>query len=254
MLKLVKYEIRKSLTGIMVMSGILIALEMYYIISVVMKNEDHTVTSLALFFVGAMVAYFYTFYFGIATYSKELKSKTGYLTFMSPVSSFSIIGAKLLATFVIGIIFLGIIIIFTSVNIPLLKNIFPEIRIVSELMKLISENIGFSTSQLILGVIVSVADFLISFYATISVAYMAITLSSTLLQNKKYKGVVSVIFFFIITFIIQKIFSFFPNIYDEITNMGQVVISVIPSLVYYLIIAIAAIFVSGKFLDKKVSL
>ena len=149
---------------------------------------------------------------------------------------------------------LGIIIIFTSVNIPLLKNIFPEISIVSELMKLISENIGFSTSQLILGVIVSVADFLISFYATISVAYMAITLSSTLLQNKKYKGVVSVIFFFIITFITQKIFSLFPNIYDEITNMGQAVISVIPSLVYYLIIAIAAIFVSGKFLDKKVSL
>ena len=60
--------------------------------------------------------------YGVIIYSQDLKNKTGYMVFMTPISNYKIIGAKLLSILLTGatlVAFLGLLIV---VDYNLLKS------------------------------------------------------------------------------------------------------------------------------------
>ena len=98
MLKLMKYEFRKMRTTLLIMLAALAALEAGYLIGD--KLHDYRVVGVSLGLLTALVfaVYVYILIAGIVSYSRELNDKTGYMTFMTPVSPLGVVSSKLLFT------------------------------------------------------------------------------------------------------------------------------------------------------------
>ncbi len=254
MFKLIKYELRRNITGIVILFSIIMILQGYFMVSVSTESEGNTAMAVALLILAMSVSYFCVFIFGVSFYSKELNSKSSYLTFMTPTSSYSILGAKLLSTLITGIFFAVLLVAFITIDIAMLKNVFPELEMVGGIIDFISDMSGVSMTEVLLRLLVILIAFLVNFFAIIAMAYMAITLSATWFQNKKFKGVISFLLFIVIVRTVNFIGSFIPNLIEDVKSVSDVMITMLPTVIYLTVIIILSIIASAKLLDKKVSL
>ena len=99
-----------------------------------------------------------------------------------------------------------------------------------------------------------VITFLVTFFFLIALAYFAITLSSTALQNKKIKGFISVLLFCVLAFVTIRIANALPKPYDVPLTYTQALLSSLPADIFQLLVAIGCTIGSALLLDKKVSL
>ena len=88
----------------------------------------------------------------------------------------------------------------------------------------------------------------------VTLAYLCITLTATVLQNRKIKGLISVILYIFLFYAVNKIGGLLPVLYEAPENMQQVVITALPCMVFFLIIIAGAVVGTAELLDKKVSL
>lgn len=254
MFRLMKYEIRKNITGVIVLFSIIMGLEAYFLFSAFTENREHTAISTVLLVMATMVSFFCVFIFGVSTYSKELKSKTGYMTFMTPISAFTVIGSKFLSILIEGIFFAVLLGLLACADMALFEGVFPETKLFTEFMDMLFKNAGVDAARFWTDVFLEVIEILVEFFAIVSMAYLAITLSSTAFQNKKYKGVISAVIFVIIVVIVSKIADKIPAINEATGRMMGGVVSIIPALIYFTVITVISILVSAKLLEKRVSL
>lgn len=254
MLKLTKYELRKNLLGIGIVAGIICVLQALFMFFCLTKNLNYTSLFGGLLIIAASVSYFIVFIFGVVTYNRELSSKSSYLIFMTPNSSLSIITSKLLYTLIIGIGISAIFIGFGALDIFMMAGVFGDLadtlKNFSELLKVM----GIDVVNIIINIVAGIISFLIAFFFLISLAYFAITLSSTALQNKKIKGFISVVLFCVLAYITIKISSVLPELYKNPDSLFQALMSSLPATIFQLLMVVACTFGSAVLLDKKVSL
>lgn len=253
MLRLMKYEMRKNILGVVILFSIIMGLESYFLISALAESGEHTVISAVILMLVTFVAYFCVFIFGITTYSKELKSKSGYMTFMTPISSFTVIGSKLLVTLLEGIFFAVLLVVLACIDMAVMEAQFPETKIFTDFVDMFVTAIGINTGEVLLGIFATILELLINFFAIVSMAYLAITLSSTAFQNRKFKGIISTIIFIVIMVIVSEVADLILNDADA-SNMFDLFVSMIPTFLYYIVVTVISIFTSGTLLEKKVSL
>ena len=98
MLKLMKYEFRKMRTTLLAMLAGLIALQIGFVVGTHTDNNTVVIVCLSLITLLTSLVYAYIILAGMASYSRELKDKSGYLIFMTPVSPLGIVLSKLLFT------------------------------------------------------------------------------------------------------------------------------------------------------------
>lgn len=254
MFKLSKYEIRKNILGLVIMFGAIAGLEIYFLISAFLENARHTAISSSFLIMSSVIAYFGVLIYGVASYSKELNRKTGYMTFMTPVSSFSIIGSKLISTLIVGIFFVALLGILAMIDMAIVENVFPQTKVFSDFIDAIARSFGSNAGKIWISVGIGIFSMLIESFAIVAIAYMSITLTATIFQNKKWKGLVSVLIFILIMIAVVKLAGLIPDIYTTPVKWFQAIINVIPLIIYMLVVDSACIFVSGRLLDKKVSL
>ena len=250
MLKLTKYELRKNLLGIGIVAGIICVLQALFMFFCLTENINYTSLFGGLLIIAASVSYFIVFIFGVVTYYRELSSKSSYLIFMTPNSSLSIITSKLLYTLIIGIGISAIFIGFGVLDIFMMAGVFGDLadalKNFSEMLKIM----GIDVVNIVAGII----SFLIAFFFLISLAYFAITLSSTALQNNKIKGFISVVLFCVLAYATIKISSLLPELYKNPDSLSQALMSSLPATIFQLLMVVACTFGSAVLLDKKVSL
>ena len=242
MLKLTKYELRKNLLGIGIVAGIICVLQALFMFFCLTENLNYTSLFGGLLIIATSVSYFIVFIFGVVTYYRELSSKSSYLIFMTPNSSLSIITSKLLYTLIIGI---GISAIFIGFG-----DLADALKNFSEMLKIM----GIDVVNIIINIVAGIISFLITFFFLISLAYFAITLSSTALQNKKIKGFISVVLFCVLAYATIKISSLLPELYKNPDSLSQALMSSLPATIFQLLMVVACTFGSAVLLDKKVSL
>jgi len=253
MLKLTKYELRKNLLGIGIVAGIICVLQALFMFFCLTENINYTSLFGGLLIIAASVSYFIVFIFGVVTYYRELSSKSSYLIFMTPNSSLSIITSKLLYTLIIGIGISAIFIGFGVLDIFMMAGVFGDLadalKNFSEMLKIM----GIDVVNIIINIVAGIISFLIAFFFLISLAYFAITLSSTALQNKKIKGFISVVLFCVLAYA-TKISSLLPELYKNPDSLSQALMSSLPATIFQLLMVVACTFGSAVLLDKKVSL
>ena len=255
MLKLIKYEFRKNLYGIAVMLGIIALAQIYFMYACFIdQNRNKALAGAWILFFCAVVCFFMVFAFGIVPYSRELSNKTSYLVFMTPNRSIKIIGSKLLFTFLNGVMVALLLAGLWLIDWKLLMDMWEQEVSVIEMVFDLVKNFGINVTDIAYGISLFVINFLINFFMAVTLAYLCITLTATVLQNRKIKGLISVILYIFLFYAVNKIGGLLPVLYESPENMQQVVITALPCMVFFLIIIAGAVVGTAQLLDKKVSL
>ncbi len=247
MLKLIKYELRKQLFSKIILLVLLGLLEIGFFVGLLTEQENVLAVSIGLYFLLAIGTIFFVAFESVFTFSNDLKTKHSYMLFLTPNSTYKIIGAKVLTTTVtigltatafMGVILLDIAAVFAKFN---------ELEI---LMKKLQELIALIFhANISYAFVISIILYLVFDLISILVIGMAsITLSATFLSNSKGKGIVSVAFFFGISYLMSKL--------EGLVLPAKSLTSTEPyylSCIWSLGVVLVFYFFTSYMLDKKVS-
>lgn len=261
MLKLMKYEFRKTRTTLLIMVAALVALEAGFLIGD--RIDDYRIAGICLGLLTALVfaVYVYILIAGITSYSREINDKTGYMTFMVPVSPMGIVVSKLLFTVLAALVITAL---FGGAVYYDYAQLFKRMELDGEAVEqmqfafsMFTGTLGnsFSLTRVILTIGFEVGTVLIQIMLTMCTAYLAITLAATALQNKKgfLRLLVALVIFAALNYVSSKVSGLaardaLPQTTSELLSMlgAQAAIN----------FAFAALFAGATawLLDKKVSL
>lgn len=254
MFKMIKYEFRKITIPIFVLLVTVIAAEVYFLISCIgFKNVEHSTISAVLLAFLTYAAYMFTLIMGIYMYSQDLKQKSGYLVFMAPISYYHIIGAKLLTTLILGIACVAFLLGFGILDYNLAQSLLGLSNITDVLDGFLHMG-GMSIGQIGLIILVYLLEFLVSFFCTVTLAYFAITLSATLLQNKRGRGVVSFLIFAAILALLARLMTLVVPEANNINSLSDAMLEVLPAIGISFAAMVGAFLGTGALLSRKISL
>lgn len=261
MLKLMKYEFRKMRMPLLIMLLILVALQGGFLLGDHFQREDVAFLCLWLIFMLAFVLYCYILISGIVSYSRELKDRTGYLVFMAPVRPISIVLSKLIFTILAAIV-AGV--VFSGVGYLDISSLFRQLNIDASmldqfeiLLNLTAYEMGTTLNQIVLFLIYMGLDTLIQIILIMCTAYLAITLSATLMQRRKgfLRGLVSFLLFAFLVWGAGKLNGvLFPMESTSLQDYSDLLSAVGWSLLYSLGVSAVYAWVSAVLLKRKVNL
>ena len=280
MLNLLKYEFRKALTAMLILLGGTLAAEAYFLygLRVMEEKPEHLAISMLVLLLLSLVVYIFVLVRGVASYSGELKSRSSYLIFMTPNSTRKIMASKFLFTLILCIIFGGLFALIGFVDFRMLLEAAGEYEEFIEALNDMLMAMGVHTDQLIVGIVFTVILMGLSMLSFFAVAYLAITLSHTLFRDKKWRWVMALIFYFVISYALNTISTLFPMMYTSLqiytgpavmyTAEGEMVIPepdyaelfrtmftfLLPQAVISLLTIVGSLFGCAWMLEKKVSL
>ncbi len=272
MLKLLKYEFRKALVSFLTLIGITAAAEVYFLVSVHSHNENHTAVSILLLLMLAFATALFVFIRGVVSYSDELRSKSSYLLFLTPTTANQIMASKYLYTFVNGLLLLVLYGVLGFFDIGLAAVEYGEFSTLYALVREMLSQYGVYIDSMVIGALFIVLYGFFELLSMVGIAYFSITLSHTLLRDKKFRWLVSVVFFLIFARLVVYICSLFPSMLDALVMVDmlgfetateeamaaatpQVLVSyLLPTFLVNAAVVIATLFASAGMLKRKVSL
>ena len=261
MLKLMKYEFRKLRTTLLALLGVLAALEISFLVGVAQDKSSLTAVSVILLMVLTFLVYAYILLAGMASYSRELKDKSGYLIFMTPVSPLGVVLSKLLFTALASLVITAL---FSAVAWLDIRHLMNSLNLGKEELEQVNLILRFGLNanadiwQILRVIGYYVGTILIEVMLTMCTAYLAITLSATLLQNKKgfLRALISLVLFVGLTWgsswITQRL------LYDRVSGFNADPGQLVGILGWSLLLnaAFSAVFTAASvwLLDRKVDL
>lgn len=257
MWKMMKYEYRKGLFPMLIILAVFAMLEVLFLYGIFTKDETKTALGITLLIFSCVIAYVFVLVYGIVNYANDLKNKSGYLTFMAPISSYAIIGAKLLSVFLTGATFVGVIVFLGILDYSIAAEVYHLESLVDMLSELFVSITGVQLKEVVFAIFSLILCFLIQISMVVTVAYFAISVSSTVLQNKKGKGLLTCILFFVLYGCINSAaLTIVGGVKADViqSNLMDSLAVMWPVEVFYLAVAVVAFLLSGLLLDKKISL
>lgn len=200
MLTLMKYELRKTLSTKLILLGVTAAAEIAYLIALYWVHDSFmlplSIILLVLLAVGGVLAIGLE---SIVTLHRDMNTKQSYMLFMTPHSSYAILGAKMLeialSVLLAGAFFFAL----GTLDITLL---FAKEGELNQLWLMMQDIIRALDAQISLDA-TGLASFFFSMLAgwicVIATAYLADVISSALLNGKKHNGIVSFLLFLLLT-------------------------------------------------------
>lgn len=211
MLKLMKYEFRKLRTVLIFMAVALVGLEAGFLAGDALDNYRLAGISLWLLTSLAFGSYVYILIAGIVSYSQELNSKTGYMTFLTPVTPMGVVASKLLFTVLTALAataLFGAAAYFDFTRVFHRLDVDPDaLREFGFALSLVTRGLGASVLRVLVNVAAAVGGVLIEILLVMCTAYLAITLSATLLQNRKglLRRLATCLFFLALAFVTSRV-------------------------------------------------
>lgn len=260
MLKLLKYEFKKNKVILIGCAAVFVVLELYYMGAYFLNKDEHMGTAAVLLMLSSFAIAAIIVVLGIKNYRDEITSRSGYMIFMTPNSALKIVISKIVYVLVLGVLSLVIIAGTAMLDIYILVMKFNEtmgfMEIFHEILEMLHELIGLDFSVYIGTVILAVFQRVFSLLAVITVAFLAITLASTFLQNNRFNKLISFVIFVALMVLVNFIEYRFVNIniahYDfDINLIGRYLL---PNILYDAVIMIASVFGCAALIDKAINL
>ncbi len=249
MLKLMKYELRKQAFSKIIILAIALLGEIMFFTGFFMDKGETIGLALGLLSMFTIGALFFIAFESIMTFQSDLKQKHSYMLFLTPNTTYSIIGAKVVSSALqIMLSGLAFALLFLIDGVALLGKYssLNEInRAFKEFVNL-QFNIHLDYKYLILVILVV----LITWITIITLSYLSITLSSTFLADKKGKSLISFAIFFIMIIAIGKFEDFLMYALDINSNNETFLVA---GILFHAVVTIIAYITTAWMLDKKVS-
>ena len=255
MLKLMKYEFRKNRAGIIVMLAIALGLFLLAPLGRALDKGNLMIISVFLLFSYAFAAYVYVLVRGIAAYSGELRGRTGYLLMMVPRSTMSILFGKLLFTFFFALVMLAVSSLALMASGGILLEEVYELSNLLDVARYLLREIGVDPGAIAATALFFTSAILTSVVEFVAMGYLSVTLSATVLQSGKPRGLLSFLFFAVLataTGFLQNWIT--PEVTDLYATYGEALRAAMPVIVFDLALTCGYTALSAVLLKKKVSL
>ncbi len=250
MLKLIKYELRKTWFTKVILLALTAIAEVVYLIGLYADKENMTVTGVVLLTILAVGGILVIGLESVVTLHRDMNTRQGYMLFMTPNSCYKILGAKMLECSVSILLAGAFFFALGSLDITLLFGKNGGMSALWDMIRDILSNITVNGRPLeITGPVLAAAAFslLTSWIAFVTTAYLADVISSALLNGKKMNGVISFILFLVLSWAAGRICSAgSASIEDNVTTLAVYgTISLAISCVMY--------FVTARIMERKLS-
>ena len=223
MLKLMKYELRKTAFSKLVLLVITAVAEIAFLIGVFWKKDN--ILAMGIIFL-VMCTIFGVIYIGIESVNvlhRDLNTKQSYMLFLTPKSSYQILGAKILEN--------GISIIMAGAFFAALAAI--DVTVATLYIGGLKEMINLVSSFMEVNWSVTFTD-------------LSVILSASVLAGKKGSGIAGFLIFLVISSVIGKLLDLIPVLKSmELTFVLYIAASFAIAAVLYVI--------SGWIMEKKLS-
>ena len=245
MLKLMKYEFRKTAFSKLILLVITAVVEIAFLLGVFLEKDNLLAIGVALLSMCAVVGIFYIGLESVIVLHRDLNTKQSYMLFLTPKSSYQILGAKVLEN--------GISIALTGVFFAALAAIDVTVATlyiggVKELMNLVRTFLEINWSFNLNPVEIALYFFglLASWIVYIVNADLAVILSASVLAGKRGSGLVSFLIFVILSTLLGMVLDYIPSLASiELTFVLYIAASFALAAMLYMI--------SGWIMEKKLS-
>ena len=211
MLKLIKYELRKDMTIYIIIFSVLCALELYLAGSIFFQSDTNLVISMLLYMLCGWAGIIFLMIMGVVSYSRELNSKYSFMTFMTPNSTYRIVGAKYLTLLLMTVVASALYMLFIYLDVQLAFIKYADIKDITEFIdEMVNIFSGTGIKDIVVSILATLASIWLNILLTVSFAYLAITLSATILANKKGKGWLAFGLFVVIRVVTAVISNYIP--------------------------------------------
>ena len=247
MLKLFKYEFMKTRLSKLIILGITLVLEIAFAASLLKNDDELQAICVLLLVLFATVSILWLGLQSILTLHKDMNTRQSYMLFMTPNSSYKILGAKVLenaASVLLGGVF------FCALGALDLTLLMDHHQALDQLMKMFqdvlesfSKNIRFDTYSILTFCLYT----LISWLSTVTLAYFAVIISAALLGGKKGNLFISFLLFLGLTILLSMLLGVVTP-----ATMAVGTVHLIRSAICLFVIAIFWFF-SAWIMDKYLS-
>lgn len=244
MLKLMKYEFRKQMFTKFIMLFLAGMLELFFLFGVFTEDLQKTAVAIVLLLFLAIGCVLFVSFECILTFSQDLKTKCSYMLFMTPHTSYCIIGAKALSTVIQILVVSVVYLLLGLLDFVILLARFDDISNLFEYLKEAFQ-ITMTTQDVFLVVLTIVSGWI----CVVLFAFLAITISTTFLANKKGKALASFAIFVVVTYVKSKVMDLVLSSALSYTRTDYIFDIIITSL-----FAAISYLVTSYMLEKKVSL
>lgn len=246
MLKLMKYEFRKTMFSKAVLLIITALAELAYLVGVFAKLEDTMGWGIVGLSMCAMIGIFYIGIESLIVFHKDLNTKQSYMLFLTPNSSYRILGAKIvengIAIFAAGAFFAALAALDATIGILYIGGLKEFLDIMGEVVKSIQINIDIQPDHILMTFLAGLASWMMM----IVTGYLAIVLSATVLAGKKFSGFVSFLIYLLISWISGRLMNLVPAMHDFHIQFGLII-----AVAFVIILVMYA--VTGWIMEKKLS-
>ena len=250
MFKLMKYEFCKTRATKLMLLAVTCIAEAAFLIGLYGNHETTAALSVGalvlLAFAGIMIVGLES----IVTLHRDMNTKQSYMLFMTPNSSYKILGSKVLecslSILLAGAFFFAL----GSLDISLAFAKEVGLKSLWETIQDVLTHITINGQQIEINVriLASLAfTILTSWILTITTAYLAVVISAALLNGKKFNGFISFVFFLLLNWGCSRVIRFVTGQIPE--NFSVLIVSGLTSLALSAIMYI----VTAQIMERKLS-
>ena len=216
MFRLLKYELRKTIMSKLILAGITLVAQAVFLTGLWNNRENTLAIGAVLLFFIAIIGIAAAGILSVVTLHRDMNTKQGYMLFMTPNSSYKILGAKViecaLSILLAGVFFFAL--GWLDFGLLLGKGVNQQIwDMLREMIQSINDKIQLDAPH----IAALVFSILSSWLCTITTAYLADVVSSSLLNGKKGNGIVTFLLFLALNYAISKLLGLVPASLSIIT-------------------------------------
>lgn len=250
MLKLIKYELRKTWFTKLILLAVTAVAEIIYLAGLYGDRENTMAVGMFTLLMLAVCGVAVMGLESVFVLHRDMNTKQSYMLFMTPNSCYKILGAKVLECgasiliagaffFALGV--LDITLLFAKQG--QLSVLWKEIQTIFSSLSFNGRNLRIDTASASAFCFAMLANWI----SLVTTAYLADVISSALLNGRKYNGFISFILFLALNYAINKLITLVTGgIADTVTLMWI-------SGLCGLVMAAAMYFVTARIMDKYLS-
>lgn len=198
MLKLMKYEFRKTMFSKLILLVVTAIAEAAYLLGVFFKWEKLGTIGVVGLVLCAMFGIMYIGIESLLVFHRDLNTKQSYMLFLTPTNSFQVLGAKVMengiSIFLSGCFFALLGVIDFSVGILYIGGLAEFLDFVQDALRSVQMSIEIDPQAVVMGIAVVLASWLLM----VVTGYLAIILSATVLAGKRISGIASFIIYLLL--------------------------------------------------------
>ena len=239
MLKLFKYEMRKTLFAKLVLLALIAIMECVFLYGYWTGNNGTVTLGLTLFLFTFFCGLLMISIMSLVTLHKDMNTRQGYMLFMTPISTYRILGAKVaecgLSLLGIGAVGFGL----GALDYSLMEK---ELQFITSILKNFSVELVPTLPNMSALLVYIICNVLCS----VTTAYLADVISSSLLNGQKGNLVITFALFALLNFGIQKIMGLVP------ASLGIVTVFWLQSAIA-LALATVMYIITARLMDRYLS-